>query len=393
MNLISERIKKLRHRAYIEYFRRLPIENNKVICWSNNMKSYGCNPKYLTEYLLKHFPGKYDIVWVFNEETPVPDELPDGVRTVRYFSIDYLRELHTAKIIVTNARMAEWLCFYKRKEQFYIQTWHSSLRLKKIEGDADMSESYIKSAQKDSEKIDLLISGCRFSTEIFKRAFWYNGKIFECGTPRCDVFFENSSEAERFVREKYRIDENIKIALYAPTFRKNFAADDYGIDYSSVKAALERRFGKEFCLIYRFHPNVIGQKKKQDIPWLIDGTGYHDMQQLLAASDVLITDYSSCMFDAVIAGKLCFLYTPDIDEYTNNERGLYFDIDKLPFFASRSNDGLCRGINEFDLKRYNDGISSFLKQTGSFEDGNACRRISDVIREKCFPDTVKNGGN
>lgn len=393
MSLLSERIKKLRHRAYIEYFRRLPIENNKIICWSNNMKSYGCNPKYLTEYLLKNFPGRYDIVWVFNEETPVPDELPNGVRTVRYFSIDYLRELHTAKIIVTNARIAEWLYFYKRKGQFYIQTWHSSLRLKKIEGDADMPESYIKAAQKDSEKIDLLISGCKFSTDIFKRAFWYSGEIFECGTPRCDIFFENSNVTERFVREKYGIGENVKIALYAPTFRKNFAADDYGIDYNSVKSALERRFGNEFCIIYRFHPNVTERKRKQDTPWLIDGTEYHDMQQLLAASDVLITDYSSCMFDAAIAGKPCFLYTPDIAEYTENERGLYFDINKLPFSASAANDGLCRDIIEFDLNEYNGGVKLFLEQTGSFEDGNACRRISDTILKKCFGDAVQNGGN
>ena len=79
--------------------------------------------------------------------------------------------------------------YKKRDGQFYVQTWHSSLRLKKIEADAvdGLTDNYIKMAKADSKQTDLLISGCQFSTEIFRRAFWYDGPIVSTGTPRGDV--------------------------------------------------------------------------------------------------------------------------------------------------------------------------------------------------------------
>lgn len=375
-------IKGLRHRAYIAFYRMLPLKRNKIICWSNNLKSYGCNPKYLTEYLAENFPNEFDIVWVFNEDAEIPQALPAGVRVVRYFSLDYLRELHTAKFIVTNARIAKSLYFHKRRGQFYIQTWHSSLRLKKIEGDAELPQSYVENAMADSANIDMLISGCKFSTEIFKNAFWYNGRILECGTPRCDMFFKNDGVAEAAVRAEYGIADDVKIALYAPTFRKGYAENDLGIDYKRLKTALEKRFGGEFCLLYRFHPNVKPTASGKACQWLKNATRYHDMQQLIKASSVLITDYSSCMFDAAVAGKPCFLFAPDLAEYEKNERGLYFDIKKLPFAISLSNDELEGEIVKFDTQGYNAASAEFLKETGSFEDGNACRRIAEEIKKQ-----------
>ena len=63
-----------------------------------------------------------------------------------------------------------------------------------IEGDApSLPADYIKSAKEDSKKIDLLLSGCAFSTEVFRRAFWYDGEIMEGGTPRCDPLLRDNS--------------------------------------------------------------------------------------------------------------------------------------------------------------------------------------------------------
>ncbi len=378
-------IKGLRHRVYIALFRALPIQKNKIICWSNNLKSYGCSPKYITEYLAHNFPHKYDIVWVFNEETEIPDNLPQGVRAVRYFSIDYLRELHTAKIIITNARIGGALMFHKRRGQFYIQTWHSSLRLKKIEGDAALPESYISNAKKDSANIDLLISGCDFSTEIFNNSFWYNGEILKSGTPRCDMFFEGEGENCSAVREFYDIPSDKRLALYAPTFRKGYEQNDLGLDYASLKLSLEKRFGGEYYILYRFHPNVIcGDDAENKPEWLKNTTKYHDMQQLLAVSDILVTDYSSCMFDAAVANKPCFLYVPDLEDYMNNERGLYFDINELPFVIAETNDGLMDKIKKFDSEQYSNGVKAFLREVGSYEDGRASERIAEIIERKCF---------
>ncbi len=372
-------IKKLRLKAYIALFRMLPIQKNKIICWSDNLKSYGCSPKYIAEYLAKNRRGKYDIVWVFNEDAKIPDNIPDGIRVVRYFSIDYLRELHTAHIIICNCRMAPALMFKKRKGQKYIQTWHSSLRLKKIEGDTNLPEAYIESARKDSANIDLLISGCEFSTDIFRRAFWYNGEIFGCGTPRCDIFFESSTARSKMCGD-LGINEKSKVLLYAPTFRKDYKANDLGLDYAALKSALEKRFSDEWTIIYRYHPNVTDNTDASQLPvWLKNGTRYSDMQILLAGCDALITDYSSCMFDAAVAGKPCFLYAPDLEDYLANERGLYFDIKSLPFDVALSNEELCEKINQFEAERYSNDIKEFLNEVGSYEDGHAAERIAERI--------------
>ena len=100
--------------------------------WANSFHAYGDSPKYIAEYLLKNKPGQYDIIWVLETGVPVPEDIPEAIRIVRYFSMEYLREISTAKFIICNSRTGPYHYFNKRKEQVYIQTWHSSLRLKMI---------------------------------------------------------------------------------------------------------------------------------------------------------------------------------------------------------------------------------------------------------------------
>ena len=239
-NLIAK-IKALRMKVAIWLCRHSRLHQNKVIFWSDDLKNYGCNPKYLTEYLAKQTEKKLDLVWVFNESAKTPIRLPDGVRTVRYFSLKYLYELHTAKFIVCNARMSPALYFHKRRGQVYIQTWHSSMRLKMIEGDANLPESYVEIAKADSANIDLLISGSAYSTQIFRRAFWYDGRILESGTPRCDILLCPDAERQERTREALGIPKNVKTILYAPTFRKGYAKNDLGLDYEALRNAAAER--------------------------------------------------------------------------------------------------------------------------------------------------------
>ena len=252
MSLILN-IKALRHKVYLAYCRKKPIQKNKIILWSDNFKSFGCSPKYIALYLAENFPGKYDLVWVLEQGRPVPVGLPEGIRVVRYFSMEYLKEIATAKVIICNHRTTAYHYFEKRKGQFYIQTWHSSLRLKKIEGDAPgLGEKYVTGAKIDSTKIDLLLSGCRFSSDIFKRAFWYDGEIFEHGTPRCDGFFGSNEAVKRKVFDFYQIPPEKKLALYAPTFRKDKKASVYGMDF----AMLGKTLGSDWAMGCRLHPNL-----------------------------------------------------------------------------------------------------------------------------------------
>ena len=368
-------LKSLRHRAYQAYCRAKPVQKNKILLWSDNFKSFGCSPKYIALYLAKQFPGKYDLVWVLEQDRPIPQGLPEGIRVVRYFSMEYLKEIATAKVIVCNHRMGPFHYFKKRKGQYYIQTWHSSLRLKKIEGDAPgLDQKYVDQAKIDSENIDLLLSGCRFSSDIFRRAFWYDGEIYEHGTPRCDGFFGSNQAVRQKVFDFYGIPQDKKLALYAPTFRKDKKASLYGMDFAMLGQAL----GDDWALGCRLHPNIAADLAVDNA---IGMSKYPDMQELLAACDLLITDYSSSMFDMAVAGKQCALYLPDLQQYTAGERGLYFDIQSLPFPKGENMEDFCRCLKEFD--GYQARCAAFLQEIGSFEDGNAAAAVAKRIEEIC----------
>ena len=376
MNIIAD-IKKLRHEAYIWKFCHTPIQKNKIIMWADSFKHFGCSPKYIALYLLQHYLGIFDIVWVFEYGAAPPPDFPDEIRCVRYFSIDYLRELHTAKFVICNMRTGPAQYWKKRPGQLYIQTWHSSLRLKKIEGDAaeHFDPEYIKICQEDSNRIDLLLSGCRFSSGIFKRAFWYEGEILESGTPRCDILVNGSAEARQKVFRTYGIDPSQKLLLYAPTFRSNKPSDFLGMDFRRLKVFL----GENWVIGARLHPNVLADVIPDEA---ISMSKYSDMQELIAAADILITDFSSCMFDMAIAEKACVLYAPDLKEYMKRERGLYFDIRELPFPIAQSMDELCDIIKNFDEIQYQERRRKFMTMIGSFEDGHAAERVCQYIYQQ-----------
>ena len=380
MKLIQS-VKHLRHVLVEHYFHCRPIQNNKILFWANDFHAYGDSPKYIAEYLLDCAPNKYDLVWVFENDTVVPEEMPREIRTVRFFSIEYLKEISTAKVVICNTRIPPYYFFDKRKGQIYIQTWHSSLRLKMIEGDAhSLPSSYIEIAKADSKKIDLLLSGCAFSTEIFRRAFWYDGEIMQSGTPRCDLLLGDKCKIKQKVYRKFAIDANSKLAIFAPTFRDNKEEQTHGMDFISLAATLKAADSAEWVIGCRFHPNL----KSSSVPvGSISMTDYPDMQELIAAADFLITDYSSCMFDMAISGKPCILYMPDVEEYTVNERALYFNLNELPFPIALNMGMLCQQIRNFDYCLYKRRVGAFLKTVGNYENGHASEHVAEYIERKC----------
>lgn len=365
----------------VAIFRYLPIKKNKVLMMSYYGKGYDCNPKYLTEYLVAHqkqYP--WNIVWVFNDVRS--HDTNKGIRKVKIMSLMFFYELCTAKVIITNFRMMKW--FKKRKKQYYIQTWHSSLRLKAIEKDAESSltPDYIEMAKNDSKQCDALISGCKFSTEIFRRSFWYEGKILEYGIPRNDVLLNKDLKQVESIKKKLGIGVNQKILLYAPTFRKSHDMSVYDLPYEQLGELLNQKWGGEWLILVRLHPHL--QSKGLKINWseqIRDASGWEDVQELLLVADVLISDYSSLIFDYRFTGRPCFLYVPDLDKYVANDRELYFNIQDLPFESAKSYQLLKQKIEAFDYIVYEKKLQDFEQQVGNFEDGKACERLAEEIAE------------
>jgi CDP-glycerol glycerophosphotransferase len=184
-----------------------------------------------------------------------------------------------------------------------------------------------------------------------------------------------------------QIDKDIGVLLYAPTYRGSIdsAVHSVGIDIPIILDVLEKRFNKIFVCLYRHHSFVLHESNivvKQNV---IDVSFWPDMQELLCASDVLITDYSSSMWDFSLTGKPCFLYTPDLDEY-ESERGFYTPFDELPFPCGKNSDELSEAIVSFDDKTYKNAVKKHHADLGSYEEGYACEKIYELIENIIYTD-------
>ncbi len=363
-------------------YRKLPIKRNRIVFLSCLGKNYACNPRYLCEYLAKNYPNQFDLVWIYDQHYTKKPTLPQGVRAVPYFTYEALRTIATSRFIVSNTRISPDFFFEKRPTQIYIQTWHSSLRLKCIERDANLDLEYEKSAIEDSNKIDVIFSGGGFSTQIFRNSFWYdNGLIIDSGTPRIDWLLNAKQHTEQILT-KAKLSTDFNYILYAPTFRKGDCTEAYNIDFNTLCHSLQQKTGQTWKVLYRLHPNLKGTVVIDNSDTVIDMTDYDDIQELLVVANLLITDYSSSMFDAAFCSLPCILYASDLDNYIAKERRLYFNIHDLPFPLAQTNEQLQGIIKTFNIESYRTKVQEFLRTIQSAENGNACEQIAQFIQER-----------
>lgn len=363
------------------------IQRGRVVCWAYNYKQYGCNPRYLTEYLLNNYPDM-EIVWVFRRGIDFSG-IDKRIKCVRFRTWEYLKMVNSAEFLVTNSRTDPWhIYWHKRPEQKYLMLWHGGAALKKVERDAEdkLGYSYWRKAKRDSEVCDLMISGCRANTDLIKRSFWYSGEILEAGIPRNDIFFNTKQHLE--IRERlnseYNIPANNRIVMYAPTFRRSGSIEPYRIDWQGLLPHLREKFGGEdLTILLRLHPNLIGKADTSSLinsPAVIDMTRYPDMQELLCISDMLITDYSSSMFDYAILRRPCLLYATDVEQY---DRGYYYNLSELPFPLARDGKQLVELIKSFDYENYLSSLDAFLDNTlGLKERGVAAKELAEWMRNR-----------
>ena len=203
----------------------------------------------------------------------------------------------TAKVWVDNIKSS--FKIKKKKNQFYIQTWHSTLGLKKNEAQVEnLPEKYVKESKRDAAMTDLMYSNNDFRYDIYKNHFWYEGKVMKCSVPRNAVIMETPKGLKDSIYERYGIDKKLQLLLYAPTFRKEENANAITFDYTRVLDNLREKFGKDCVCLVRLHPNDVSRYKSLAFTdKVINASDYPDMQELLAVSDYLITDYSAVMFD------------------------------------------------------------------------------------------------
>ena len=359
--------------TYMKFCQRLPIDEKKIVLKSFRGIECGDNPRAIFDALYAKRPDLH-YVWVTaDEKLSVP-----GARTVRHGSPAEIKELATAKIWIDNKRKGCWTS--KRAGQFYLQTWHGGIALKRIEKDAEdkLPAYYIKSAKKDSRLADAFLSGSGWQTGNIRDAFWYTGDIWETGLPRNDILFR-PDEAGKKIRQAFGFSETDKVVLYAPTFREDYSLDVYDLDRERLLAACRARFGGKWKLIMRLHTNISSEGKYfYSNDEVLNGCHYPIMSELVAGCDVLVTDYSSCMFDAAESGKISFIYASDVEDYLA-DRGFNFEFRDLPFAIAETNDELERNIKAFDENEYAARTEAFFDELQVYDNECAAGTVADML--------------
>ena len=353
------------------------IISNRIVFICNTGKGYGCNPKYIAEELLRRNLD-LDLIWLVNERDP---SIPVQIEQRKIYSIQGAYALLTARVWVDNCRTRRHV---KKKEgQYYIQTWHASYGPKRIEAEAmdDLSRTYIRGAKRDGKEIDLMFANNAMHERVFKEAFWYKGPVMRFGVPRNAPIIRDSEAARSKVYQELSLDADKRICLYAPTFRNDLSLDVYRFDYEKCRIALEKRFGGSFVFALRMHPNLTdksGELIDSRNANIIDLSKYPDAQELSAAVDVMISDYSSMLDEYAMTNNPGYIYAPDAERYSK-ERGFCYSIYERPYPVATTEEELLQLIEETTDSEFEAKRNAFFDMIRLDDDGNGDKDVADII--------------
>ena len=360
-----------------------PINKKKIVFSSFSGRQYSDSPKRISDYLLRAHPD-YVQIWAFTNPESFTGNIDKRIKVVKFKSLKFLFHVATCNVYVDNVEY--WSILRFRKKQMVIQTWHGGGLYKRVGSDRlDVSSAELRHVENKMKRNTLFLSSChQFTEKVIRGAFKYEGKVLEVGLPRNDELIKEQDVSELInFRKKIGIDSNSKILLYAPTFRNSLSTNLYDVQFDRVADALNSKFGGEWVILLRLHyyltKNHLAISESQ-IQRVVDVTNYPDMQELLRIADVLITDYSSCMWDFSLMKKPVFIYANDIDEYCT-ERNFYLPIQKWPFLVSTCNDELIDSIKCFDCCQYLRQVEQHHKLLGSTETGKATENVCEAIEK------------
>jgi len=364
-------------------FKLLPLKE-RYLFESGVGVQYSDSPKAIYEELIRVKPDA-ECIWVYNKTSFIH---PMTTKVVRRLSPEYYFCLATSKYWINNQNFPHYIT--KRKKTVYLQTWHGTpikkmlFDLKKVYG---REKGYVQRVENAKNQWSYLIAQNSYAKKHFRTAFRYDGPILEEGYPRNDILVNNPEEELIInkIKHTYSIDPSKKIILYAPTFRDNAKVEnkfesDIKIDFKEFY----ERFGEKYILLIRMHVTVssdieIPEEYKHSI---INVSSYPDIQELYLIADILITDYSSVLFDFAVLERPMLFYAYDLEEYKNDIRGAYLDYEnEVPGKIVRNQNELFDAITNIEeLKmEYEDILSEFKQKYAPLDDGNAAKRIVKKI--------------
>ena len=337
---------------------------------------YSDNPRAISEKLYELDP-EYVIVWLLKNMDEKYGIIPSYVKKVRYTRVNRVREIAKCSVYVTNEDIKPG--YYKnKKKQFYIQTWHGDRPLKKIL--YEVCDNLYPPVV-DNKYTNLCIAGSKFGEKIYREAFRYNGEILNLGSPKNDKLVIRDIANEKSVIKKLKLNGK-KILLYAPTFRDNSSSksQNVNVDILSILNLLEKKYSEKWVALMRAHPS---QSKLNGInnDKILDVSDYPDMADLLAISDILITDYSSSCNDYVLTYKPIILCHYDKEEYIKNHRELKFNPVDAGYIIANNQKELENILLNYKKKDYENSCKKIMKFFEVTETGKSSEKICKIINK------------
>ena len=387
----TKKYKKICNKLYNKVFIKLPINKKRVMFESFLGSNVSGNPKYLYEQMIKDgLDNKYDLIWILNN---IDEPINGSGKKVKRKTLKYYYYMATSKYWIFNCRQADEII--KRKENIYLQTWHGT-PLKKLAmdmdnvnmaGQTDINE-YKEKFYNNSRRWDYLLIQNDYSREIFKKAFAFNKTILN-GYPANDILYtENNKESIDKIKDKLNIPKNKKIILYAPTWRDDnfYKKGHYRMNIELDLDKMQKELGNEYIILLRMHyliTNNINIEKYKG--FVYDYSQGYDIQELYLVSDILITDYSSVMFDYSNLNRPIIFFTYDIEQYRDALRGFYFDFEEeAPGPLVVDTEGVIECLKSIDdiNKQYKNKKEKFYNKFCHIDDGNKAKEILDAINLK-----------
>lgn len=340
------------------------VDQNLVLFVGNVGNSYrGGSPYEIYQYMITHSEySQYHSVWAFNHPEYFESQGLDIVKfdTWRYFIVS-LR----AKYWVTDVNIERSLN-YKKKQTKYLNTWHG-VALKHIGNDDQNSGRY------DYSNLDYLCVSGAHDERVYTTALKANAESFlEVGMPRNDELFQVQFGQQAELKQKLGIDPNKKVILYAPTWRDSVdGGESYQLSIPVDFKKWQKILGNDYVVLFRAHDRTSEVMKIDYNEFIRDYSHYDHLNDLLIAADILITDYSSIVFDYSILKKpfVCFCY--DYEQYSK-ERGFYFDPEKVyPQGVLRTEDEVLTRIKNMNVAQESEKTAQIKDQFMGFSHGHA----------------------
>ncbi|MBQ3028410.1 MAG: CDP-glycerol glycerophosphotransferase family protein, partial [Lachnospiraceae bacterium] len=369
-----------------------PIDPNLIVFEAFKGKQYTCNPKAMFEEIVKDpaYAG-YRLVWSFSGAVLKKHEFLKEYRNVTLVkkgSEKYYEVMATARYRVTNSTNPRTIPV--RKGQTYIQTWHGT-PLKRLGcdivldgNDSQSVDDIHKMYRREADQFHYLISPSAYTSEKLSSAYGLTEKekkekVVELGYPRNVFLFKYTEEDVARIKAELRIPEGKKVILYAPTFRES--SYEYGKGFAYQIALdidrLQKRFGDRAVVLLRAHyfANMDFDAEKYR-GFLYDVSGAGDINHLYVISDLLMTDYSSVMFDFSILRRPMIFYMYDIEEYRGQLRDFYIEPDILPGPIVATQDEVEEEIEAALSKPFvcDERYEAFCKKFTYLDDADAAKR-------------------